>query len=51
MNESTDPSVVAMPAGQIVCRMNEIRPVADIIAELLSGFEAATRRLDDTAGN
>jgi hypothetical protein len=32
-------------------RMNEIRPVADIIAELLSGFEAATRRLDDTAGN
>ncbi len=36
-----------MPVGQIVGRMNEIRPVADIIAELVSGFEAATRQLDD----
>lgn len=26
--------------------MNEIRPVADIIGELVSGFEAATKRLD-----
>jgi NAD(P)H-dependent flavin oxidoreductase YrpB (nitropropane dioxygenase family) len=47
MNESTDPSAVAMPVGQIVGRMNEIRPVADIIAELVSGFEAATRQLDE----
>jgi hypothetical protein len=36
-----------MPVGQIVGRMNEIRPVADIIAELVSGFEEATTRLDD----
>jgi NAD(P)H-dependent flavin oxidoreductase YrpB (nitropropane dioxygenase family) len=50
MNESTDPTAVAMPVGQIVGRMNEIRPVADIIAELVSGFEAATRRLDEIAG-
>jgi NAD(P)H-dependent flavin oxidoreductase YrpB (nitropropane dioxygenase family) len=50
MNQSTDPTVVAMPVGQIVGRMNEIRPVADIIAELVSGFEAATRRLDEIAG-
>jgi NAD(P)H-dependent flavin oxidoreductase YrpB (nitropropane dioxygenase family) len=35
-----------MPVGQIVGRMNEIRPVADIIAELVTGFEAATRKLD-----
>ena len=35
-----------MPVGQIVGRMNEIRPVADIIAELVAGFEAATERLD-----
>lgn len=28
-------------------RRNEIRYVADIIAELVSGFEAATKRLDD----
>ena len=46
MSESTDPSAVAMPVGQIVGRMNEIRPVADIIAELVSGFEEATKRLD-----
>ncbi|PRC50641.1 monooxygenase, partial [Mycobacterium sp. ITM-2017-0098] len=32
--------------GQIVGRMNEIRPVADIIAELVSGFEDASKRLD-----
>ncbi len=46
MSESTDPTTVAMPVGQIVGRMNEIRPVADIIAELVAGFEAATVRLD-----
>lgn len=47
MSESSDPTTVAMPVGQIVGRMNEIRPVADIIAELVSGFTDATRRLDD----
>ncbi|PND57349.1 monooxygenase [Mycobacterium sp. ENV421] len=46
MSASEDPSTVAMPVGQIVGRMNEIRPVADIIAELVTGFEAATRKLD-----
>ncbi|MEZ0357016.1 NAD(P)H-dependent flavin oxidoreductase [Mycobacterium sp. SA01] len=46
MSASADPSTVAMPVGQIVGRMNEIRPVADIIAELVTGFEAATRKLD-----
>ena len=47
MNEAANPATVAMPVGQIVGRMNEIRPVADIVAELVSGFEDATRRLDD----
>jgi NAD(P)H-dependent flavin oxidoreductase YrpB (nitropropane dioxygenase family) len=47
MSESSDPTAVAMPVGQIVGRMNDIRPVADIIAELVSGFEDATKRLDD----
>ena len=47
MNESDNPDTVAMPVGQIVGRMNEIRPVADIIAELVNGFEDATRRLDE----
>ncbi len=46
MSLGSDPSAVAMPVGQIVGRMNEIRPVADIIAELVTGFEAATGRLD-----
>ena len=51
MNESADPTAVAMPVGQIVGRMNEIRPVADIIGELVSGFEEATKRLDGIAGS
>jgi NAD(P)H-dependent flavin oxidoreductase YrpB (nitropropane dioxygenase family) len=46
MNESDNPDTVAMPVGQIVGRMNEIRPVADIIAELVAGFEVASRKLD-----
>jgi NAD(P)H-dependent flavin oxidoreductase YrpB (nitropropane dioxygenase family) len=46
MNESDNPDTVSMPVGQIVGRMNEIRPVADIIAELVSGFEEASKRLD-----
>lgn len=50
MSLSHDPSAVAMPVGQIVGRMNEIRPVADIVAELVEGFDAATRRLDDIRG-
>jgi NAD(P)H-dependent flavin oxidoreductase YrpB (nitropropane dioxygenase family) len=29
------PDVVPMPAGQIIGRMNEVRPVADLMAELL----------------
>jgi NAD(P)H-dependent flavin oxidoreductase YrpB (nitropropane dioxygenase family) len=46
MSESSDPTTVAMPVGQIVGRMNEIRPVADIVAELVEGFEAASKRLN-----
>lgn len=51
MSRSADPTAVAMPVGQIVGRMNEIRPAADIIAELVAGFEAASRRLDDVRGS
>jgi NAD(P)H-dependent flavin oxidoreductase YrpB (nitropropane dioxygenase family) len=50
MSQSQDPTTVAMPVGQIVGRMNQIRPTAEIIAELVSGFEDATRRLDDIRG-
>jgi NAD(P)H-dependent flavin oxidoreductase YrpB (nitropropane dioxygenase family) len=51
MSGSSDPTTVAMPVGQIVGRMNEIRPAADIIAELVEGFTNATRRLDGIRGD
>lgn len=51
MSQSADPTAVAMPVGQIVGRMNQIRPAAEIIAELVSGFDAATRRLDSLRGD
>lgn len=30
--------------------MNEIRPTAEIVADLVSGFEAAVDRLDEIRG-
>ena len=41
-----DPSVVAMPVGQIVGRMNAIRPVGELIAELVAEFDETLTRLD-----
>jgi NAD(P)H-dependent flavin oxidoreductase YrpB (nitropropane dioxygenase family) len=35
-----------MPIGQIVGRMNEVRPVADVIASLLQEFDEAVDRLE-----
>ena len=46
MSESADPTTVAMPVGQIVGRMNAVRPVAEIMAELVGEFEAAVDRLN-----
>ncbi len=40
------PDVIPMPVGQIVGRMNEVRPVADVLADLVSGYEAAVARLN-----
>lgn len=45
LNTSDDPSVVAMPAGQIVGRTNAVRPVAEIIADLVEEYHAAVARL------
>jgi NAD(P)H-dependent flavin oxidoreductase YrpB (nitropropane dioxygenase family) len=42
---SQNPDVVAMPVGQIVGRMNETRPVADVIADLVREFEEAAARI------
>ena len=36
---SGNPDVIPMPVGQIVGRMNEVRPVADVIAELVAELD------------
>ena len=41
-----DPDVVAMPVGQIVGRMNSVRPVAEMMAELVAEFDETLARLD-----
>jgi NAD(P)H-dependent flavin oxidoreductase YrpB (nitropropane dioxygenase family) len=46
MMHAGDPDVVAMPVGQIVGRMNEVRPVAEVMAGLLAEFAEARARLD-----
>jgi NAD(P)H-dependent flavin oxidoreductase YrpB (nitropropane dioxygenase family) len=44
--ESGDPAVVPMPVGQIVGRMNSVRPVAQVMAALLAEVEQTLARLD-----
>jgi NAD(P)H-dependent flavin oxidoreductase YrpB (nitropropane dioxygenase family) len=44
---SGDPAVVPMPAGQIVGRITEVRPVADVVADLV---REASQTLDRLAG-
>ncbi len=39
-----------MPVGQIVGRMNEVRPVADVMAQLLAEFDEAVGRLGTISG-
>ena len=46
MNEHGDPDVISMPVGQIVGRMNEVRSVADVMAELVRGYEEAVAHLE-----
>jgi NAD(P)H-dependent flavin oxidoreductase YrpB (nitropropane dioxygenase family) len=41
-----DPEVVAMPVGQIVGRMNSVRPVAELMAELVAELDDTLARLD-----
>ena len=42
---SGQPDVVPMPAGQIVGRITEVRPVADVMAELVREADQALERL------
>jgi NAD(P)H-dependent flavin oxidoreductase YrpB (nitropropane dioxygenase family) len=50
MNQHGDPDVISMPVGQIVGRMNEVRPVAAVIADLVSEYEDALARLEKFRG-
>lgn len=48
ISASDDPGVVAMPAGQIVGRLNAITPVAELIADMVSEYEEAVARMNKT---
>jgi hypothetical protein len=39
--------VIPMPVGQIVGRMNEVRPVAAVMADMIAEYEATVARLND----
>jgi NAD(P)H-dependent flavin oxidoreductase YrpB (nitropropane dioxygenase family) len=45
MNESDNPDTVAMPVGQIVGRMNEVRPVAEVLTDLVTEADETLTRL------
>src|SRR4051812_24961911 len=46
ISAANDPDVISMPIGQIVGRMNEVRPVADVMASLVAEFEETVDRLN-----
>jgi NAD(P)H-dependent flavin oxidoreductase YrpB (nitropropane dioxygenase family) len=50
INASNDPDVISMPVGQIVGRMNEVRPVAEVMADLVAEFAETVSRLDKIRG-
>lgn len=50
MNMGTDPDAVAMPAGQIIGRTNVVKPVAQVMAELIAEYDETVARLDKIRG-
>jgi NAD(P)H-dependent flavin oxidoreductase YrpB (nitropropane dioxygenase family) len=50
MSNADDPDVVAMPAGQIIGRTNEVKPVAQVMAELIAEYEETVARLEKIRG-
>jgi len=44
---SGDPEVIPMPVGQIIGRMNEVRPVADVMSSLVAELDDTIGRLAD----
>jgi NAD(P)H-dependent flavin oxidoreductase YrpB (nitropropane dioxygenase family) len=47
---SGNPEVVPMPAGQIVGRMNQVRPVAEVMRDLVAELDATVARLHRLGG-
>ncbi len=45
MSRANDPDAISMPVGQIVGSMNEVRPVADVMADLIAEFDQTVARL------
>ncbi|MEO6472044.1 MAG: nitronate monooxygenase family protein [Aeromicrobium sp.] len=45
MNSAGNPDVISMPVGQIVGSMNKVRPVADVMADLIREYEETVDRL------
>lgn len=45
INAAGDPEVVSMPVGQVVGRMNEVRPVAEVMADLVAQYDEAVERI------
>ncbi|RPA56866.1 nitronate monooxygenase [Gordonia oryzae] len=48
LSSSSDPGVVAMPAGQIVGRLNTITPVAELIDDMVAEYKQAVVRMHKT---
>jgi NAD(P)H-dependent flavin oxidoreductase YrpB (nitropropane dioxygenase family) len=49
MNRGDDPDTISMPVGQIVGRMNEVRPVAEVMDRLVAEFHETVQRLTDVS--
>ncbi|WP_374999462.1 NAD(P)H-dependent flavin oxidoreductase [Aeromicrobium sp. CTD01-1L150] len=45
MSAADNPDAISMPVGQIVGSMDEVRPVADVMADLVSEYEQTVERL------
>ena len=45
LNRAGDPDAISMPVGQIVGSMNEVRSVADVMADLIREYDETVARL------
>jgi NAD(P)H-dependent flavin oxidoreductase YrpB (nitropropane dioxygenase family) len=45
LNAADDPDTISMPVGQIVGSMNEVRPVAEVMADLIREYDETVARL------